>query len=322
MKTLLKAVGLLLALLLLAAGGVYAWATMTSARLRSRTVETHRVDFPIPFPLTDEERATLPPGEDPSAAALARAIERGRHLVQSRYVCGECHGTSFGGGTMIDDPMIGRAFGPNITTGAGSRSLGFEAADWDRAVRHGVSREGRPMVMPAVDFQLMSDQELSDVVAYVRSMPAVDNEVEPVRLGPVGRVLVSLGAIPLSADEIPSHTAMHAVNPPPPEVSTAFGRHLAGVCSGCHGATFVGGPIPGGDPAWPPARNLTPHAQALGPWRYEDFVTALREGTRPDGSALLAPMSTILPYARNMTDVELEALWEYLRALPPVPPAE
>jgi hypothetical protein len=48
------------------------------------------------------------------------------------------------------------------------------------------------------------------------------------------------------------------------------------------------------------------------------FTTALREGKRPDGTALRSPMTNIMPYARNMTEVELEALWAYLRSLPPV----
>jgi mono/diheme cytochrome c family protein len=310
---------LLVVLLLFVCGG-YGWAAVTAAGARSRLIETHRIDFPIPFPLTEEERAELAPGEDPAAAALARAIERGRHLVESRYVCGDCHGTNFAGGVMIDDPMIGRALGPNLTGGRGSRIDRFTPADWDRAVRHGVSLEGRPMVMPAVDSQLMSDQELSDIIAFLRTQPAVDNEVAPVRFGPLGTVLVATKALPFSVDAIPSHAAPHAAFPPATEVSVEFGRHIAGVCTGCHGATFVGGPIPGAPPAWAPARNLTPHADALGNWTYEDFVAALRDGIRPDGTALREPMTFIIPYTRNQLEVEVEALWMYLRSLPPVAP--
>jgi hypothetical protein len=32
-------------------------------------------------------------------------------------------------------------------------------------------------------------------------------------------------------------------------------------------------------------------------------------------------MAEVLPYARNMTEVELEAIWLYLQSLPPVPTA-
>jgi mono/diheme cytochrome c family protein len=318
-KPLELGLALLGVLVLLVCGG-YGWAAVTTSSLRSRTIEAHRADFPVPFPLTEEERATLAPGDDADRVALARAIERGRHLVEARYVCGDCHGANFGGGVMIDDPMIGRALGPNLTTGSGSVTTSYGPADWDRAVRHGLTPDGFPTVMPAVDFLLMSDQELSDVVAYIRSMPPVDNEVEPVRLGPLGTVLVATGALPFSADFIPSHREPHAALPPVASVSVEFGRHISGVCSGCHGPNFTGGPIPGGDPSWAPAKNLTPHEQALGSWNYEDFVTAMRSGTRPDGTALLEPMTFIAPYARNMTEVELQALWTYLQSLPPVAP--
>jgi mono/diheme cytochrome c family protein len=164
----------------------------------------------------------------------------------------------------------------------------------------------------------MSDQELSDAVMYIRSFPPVDNTVPEKALGPLGKVLVATGQLPFSADVIESHTAEHAALPPPSEVSVEFGRHLAGVCSGCHGENFAGGPIPGGDPAWPPARNLTPDPTGLAGWSYESFVAALREGVRPDGTPLRAPMDAMPIYAQQMTDVEVQALWTYLQSLPPV----
>ncbi|HKJ02975.1 MAG TPA: cytochrome c, partial [Longimicrobiales bacterium] len=97
-----------------------------------------------------------------------------------------------------------------------------------------------------------------------------------------------------------------------------FGAHLAGVCTGCHSATFAGGPVAGGDPSWPPAANLTP-AGNLGSWSEEQFVTVLRTGTRPDGTQLLPPMSLMTAYAQRMTDTELAALYLYLKSLPAAP---
>ena len=322
MKTALKVVVSMLVVLVLAAGGFYAWANMKVNSLRSRTIETHRVDFPIPFPLSEIETAELASPDSADEVALARAIERGRHFVGSRYLCTECHGQNFGGGTMVDDPALGRILGPNITTGVGSVTLAYGPADWDRAVRHGVASSGLPTVMPAEDFQLMSDQELADVVAYIRSMPPVDNEVVTVDLGPVGTVLLALGQLRFAADVIPTHTAPHGARPPETEVTAEFGEHLAGVCTGCHRADLSGGPVPGGDPSWPPARNLTPHKDGLGAWTYEDFARALREAKRPDGSDLQAPMSMITGFTRNMSETEIQALWTYLRSVPRVATAE
>jgi len=45
----------------------------------------------------------------------------------------------------------------------------------------------------------------------------------------------------------------------------------------------------------------------------------MREGKRPDGGMLRAPMSSVVRYGKNMTGVEMEALWNYLQSLPPVP---
>ncbi len=92
----------------------------------------------------------------------------------------------------------------------------------------------------------------------------------------------------------------------------------AGPTTGCQRADLSGGPIAGGDPSWVPARNLTPHADGLAGWTYEQFVAAMRDGMRPNGTTLLLPMTIVLPYARRMTDVEMEALWVYLRSVPPV----
>src|SRR5690349_10627862 len=120
MKTAFKVLGVLVLLILLAAGGLFAWASRSSSQSLARTIETHTVDFPIPFPLDSAEAEGLDP-EEAEALAFDRAVERGAHLVEARYVCVECHGQNLGGGTMINVPAIGVMLGPNITGGPGSR---------------------------------------------------------------------------------------------------------------------------------------------------------------------------------------------------------
>ena len=219
---------------------------------------------------------------------------------------------------MIDDPAIGRILGPNLTAGAGSVTAGFRPSDWDRIVRHGVKPDGTPALMPSGDFQQMSDQELSDVVLFIGSQPPVNHRVPPPALGPVGKVLVATGKFTLSADQIAANPVSHPVAPPAATPTAEFGRHLATTCTGCHRADLGGGPIVGGDPSWPPAANLTPGPAGLGGWTAAQFVATLQGGKRPDGTALRAPMSQIVPYAQKMTAVELQALWTYLRSVPVV----
>lgn len=317
-KKILQFVAAVLLLIVLLGGGFYTWASVASANVMDRAFTAHDEPFPIPFPLTLEEieEQGLAP-EAAEAAAMAQAVERGQHLLESRYACSDCHGEDFGGGIMIDAFPIGTLLGPNITTGAGSRTLEYTAADWDRAVRHGVLPDGRPAVMPATEFRNMSDQELSDIVTYIRSQPPVDEATQPPVLGPLGKVLLATGQLPVSADVLANLTD-HLALPPVTDVSVDFGAHIASPCTGCHGPALSGGPIPGGDPSWVPARNLTPAEDGMAAWNFADFEGALREGIRPDGTPLQMPMTLALPYTSKLTDVEMEALWLYLSSLDPL----
>ena len=247
-KLILKIFTIALVVLCLVGAGAYGWASVTSASLLSRTFQTHAIEVPVPFPLTVGELSELGIEQDlGNEIALVRARERGQHLVEARYGCVECHGQDFSGGVMLDAFPLGTLLGPNITTGEGSVTVGYTARDWDRIVRHGVKPDGTPAAMPSEDFQLMSDQELSDIIAYVRSRPPMFGEVAPVRLGPLGKFLLATRQLPLSADLIGSHDVAHAAYPPETEVSAEFGRHLAGVCTGCHRQDLSGGPIAAGD---------------------------------------------------------------------------
>jgi mono/diheme cytochrome c family protein len=330
-KSLLRILLGLVLVLLLCAIAVYAWALHKDRVLLARIIPTHEVDFPIPFPLSDDEVASIRrqravagvegdalAGVDLDSIARARAVERGDHLVHARYGCVECHGQDFGGGVMVDDPMLGQMLGPNITAGKGGRTASYTASDWDRIVRHGIRSDGRPAAMPSVDFQQMSDEELSDIVAYIGSRPAVNKTVPPVHLGPVGTVLLAVGLLPLSVDQIKDHMSPHPKYPPEAEPTAEFGMHLAATCMGCHGEDLSGGPIAGGDPSWPPASNLTRHPDGTAGWTYDQFAAVLRTGKKPDGTDVRAPMSQMVPYGQQMNDVEVRALWAYIQSVPPV----
>lgn len=320
MKTLLRFVGgLLLVVLVLGVAG-YLWVSSAAAQVFDRTVDTHEIDFPIPYPVTGSEGAEAAMAATTAEAApaeavdpMAAAVARGEHLVRARYGCADCHGEDFSGGVMMDAMPVARAFGPNLTGGEGSPVGDFTPADWDRAVRHGVGGDGRPLIMPSQDFLRMSDQELSDIVAYIRSFPPVDNEVEPVTLGPVGKLLIARGSMRLSADYV-EHHGRHAALPPEAAPTAEFGAHLAAACVGCHKEDYTGGDI-GGDPSWPPAANLTGAGRIPG-WSLDEFSRVLREGVRPDGTELLEPMTFVVPLAGRMSDVEIEALYHYFRSLP------
>ena len=242
----------------------------------------------------------------------ADAVLRGRHIAETRG-CVDCHGQDFGGAKVIDDPAVGLMWGSNLTAGRGSRTAGFTDADWVRAIRHGVSKERRGLVlMPSLEYAHFSDADLGALIAYLKTVPKVDRDSVPVKVGPVARALMLAGEIKIAAEHID-----HAGLRPPvvtPGITVDYGRYLAVGCTGCHGEQFAGGRIAGAPPDWPLSRNLTP-AGDLARWTEADFLKVLETGVRPDGKQL----SPVMPLAfGKMNDVEKKALWTYLKTLPPV----
>jgi len=238
-------------------------------------------------------------------------IARGEHVVTVRG-CLDCHGVGLAGNTIIDQPIIGRVAGPNLTLGG--RGAELEPRDWELAVRHGVRRDGAPLqFMPASEFTGLSDEDLAAIIAYARSVPAVRQPAPSSYAGPMLRTMYVAGKVKLlSAEEIDharAHPRRMVVEP-----TATYGKYLASGCTGCHGDGFSGGKIPGAPPDWGPAANITP--AGIGRWTDADFARTLRTGRRPDGSAI---DSTVMPIRllRHMDDVELAALYAYLRTVPP-----
>jgi len=258
-------------------------------------------------------RAHFDVAEHPLAITSDSAtLARGRHLA-AIHGCTECHGPALGGRVLLENAAIGRIAAPNVSVGG--RGAALTPADWERAVRHGLRRDGSPLLfMPAHEFAGAADDEVAAIVAFALSLPAQHTTVPPMAPGPLARALFLTGQIALvpaeRIDQAAPHAAHVVVAP-----DSAYGAHLAAGCIGCHGPTYAGGKIPGTPPDWPPAPNLTP--TGIGRWTLDDFERALREGRRPDRSPIRPPMP--LGATRQMTDVELEALWAYLRTLPPRP---
>lgn len=240
------------------------------------------------------------------------SIERGHHIARTRG-CVDCHGPDFGGAKVVDNTPIGRLHGSNITRGQGGLPAGFRDEDWIRAIRHGVAADGRPLfLMPSQEFAHFSDEDLGALIAYLKTIPAVDRARVPIALGPVGRALVVTGKFPIAAEVI-DHANLKPATVQPAR-SIEYGRYLAVGCVGCHGPNYSGGRIAGGPPDWPAAANLTTHDKAaVAGWNEQDFFTALRTGHRPNGTEI----SPVMPRAfGQMNDTELGALWLFLKSLP------
>ena len=310
MKKALKWGAWALAAIVLVALVVWFWAHQATTSRYEKQWTVHKAEFPIPFPLKADE---VPAGADPQALALERAIQRGRHLVDSRVSCDGCHGKDFGGAAVIDVPLVARWVAPNLTLGEGSVTRDFTSNDWDRAVRHGVRHNGQTSSMPSQDFANLTDHELSDIVAYIRSMPPVARDMGRVKFGPVFEFVIATDPKVFVAFNI-DHDKPHVVEPPAEAPNAELGQHIVQVCRGCHGANLSGGKLDG-DPDMPIVGNITPHETGLKGWSESDFIRALREGKRKDGTDI----NKMMPWQAygKMTDTELKALWAYLQTVPP-----
>lgn len=261
------------------------------------------------------------PNDPVTSSNDPQSIERGRHISHAIAKCADCHGEDLGGKLMVDDPLVGTLYGPNLTSGQGSVTVGFTDADYIRAIRYGLRRDSTPLfIMPSNEYWYHDDDELAAIISYVRSVPPVNRESIGRRIGPMIRVLNLFGQAEIFPTETIDHTGKR---PPVPaeEATIEYGRHMStvGGCSGCHGPGLSGGPMPGAPPDWPPALNLTPDPETgIGKWSKADFVKAMRTGVTPDGRTL-GPDYMPWKATAQMKDVEIQALYLYLKSLPPKP---
>lgn len=245
------------------------------------------------------------------------AIARGHHLADAISKCTDCHGPGLGGGAVFDGAPMGRLTAPNLTRGHGGLGSTLSDVDWERAIRHGVLRDGRSVrVMPSAVFQNLSDEDLADIIAWAQSVPPVNNVLPPTHLMLLPRALMVFGQLPLmvAAEVDPS---VHPPKTMPASATAAYGAYITrvGGCVHCHGPTFSGGKIPGGDPSWAPGANITPTGLAL--YHEASFDTVLSTGRRPDGTQLRAPMPW--QFTARMSPDEFHALWLYLQSVPGKP---
>jgi mono/diheme cytochrome c family protein len=247
----------------------------------------------------------------------AASIERGHHIATVIADCIGCHGKDFGGSVILDDSAIGRVVALNLTKGKNGVGSVLSDADFAHILRYGIKPDGTSvLVMPSVDFMHFSDTDLADVIAYIKSLPPVDSNLPPTQLGPLGRVLMVAGQLPLV---IASRIDQSKVGGPDmsPAVSAEYGGYMVSFsCAGCHGDGLSGGPIVGAPPDFPLAANLTP-SDEVGAWTEADFRRAIQTGMTPSGKKLKPemPHTTFV----NLTDDEVKALWLYGHALPARP---
>jgi mono/diheme cytochrome c family protein len=263
-------------------------------------------------------------------------IDRGRYIVRDLAPCAACHGdpaqrpayftgadVPLSGGFVFDIPP-GQFYALNITPDAATGLGNVSDRAIARALRYGVGHDGRAL-LPFMEMQGLSDDDLVAVVSYLRTVPAVGNPVPNHHFTLLGKVVkATVMANPVGPSAPPPAQA-------PRGASVETGRYLVesvALCWSCHternmmtgeltGPRFGGttGFIESDDPehSWsPPNITSDPETGRLGSVSEDQFIARFRMGRLIPGSPM--PWQG---YAR-LADDDLRAIYRYLKSVPSV----
>lgn len=271
-----------------------------------------------PFDDVTEDRPMIPPEQGEYAARLSD--------------CVACHSTEggppFAGGLEMGTPL-GSIFATNITpdkeTGIGNYSL----ADFDNAVRRGVTPDGRRLypAMPYPSYEKLSDRDVEALYDYFM------NHVEPVRQenrpssipSPLNMrwPLAFWNGVFTDGETYQADPAQDAV--------WNRGAYLVqgpGHCGACHtprGPAMQEVSLDESHPKYLSGTNLdgwyvpslrNDHNTGLGRWSEQDIVDYLKDGRNKHG-VVFGPMAEVVNNSTTFTTNEdLTAIARYLKSLP------
>lgn len=259
-------------------------------------------------------------------------MQRGAYIFAAAD-CTGCHtdtknnGKPLAGGRALATPF-GTFYGPNITPDPRTGIGGWTEAQFHLALREGINEHGSYMfpVFPFTAFTGMTDGDVSDLWAFLKSQPPVEqrnkaHDVTPpfgFRFGLMFWRLLFFRPGPIAPD--PAHDA-----------EWNRGNYLANAvahCGECHTPrNFLGGlktsQAYAGNPAGPDgqkAPNITPDPEkGIGKWSLEDVETILKTGQTPDFDFVGSGMAEVVKGTSKLTDDDRHAIAVYLKTLKPIP---
>lgn len=263
-------------------------------------------------------------------AVDAAAVKRGAYIFTAAD-CAACHtdsknkGAPLAGGVALVTPF-GTFFGPNITPDRGAGIGDWTEADFRRALREGRSRDGAFLfpVFPYTSFTLMSDGDIADLYAYLRTQPAAATPDKPQAakfpfgFRPLLFVWQSLFFTPGPLQPDPGQSA-----------EWNRGRYLVEAVAHCeechtprnflgaldHARAFTGNPH---GPDRQSAPNITPDpVTGIGKWSIDDIETLLKSGQTPAFDFVGAGMAQVVDGTSKLSDADRHAIAVYLKSLPP-----
>ncbi len=268
-----------------------------------------------------------------SAGALApRApnLDNGKTMFYAGG-CAECHATPnqddksrLGGGLALKT-MFGTFYPPNISSDRKDGIGAWSEANFITAMWKGTSPDGSHYypVFPYTSYQRMTMDDVRDLFAYLKTLPAVQGRARDHDLPLIFKFRPMLGGWKLLfLDGKPFR--------PDPEKSGQWNRgaYLANApshCAECHSPRnllggiiqsqrFAGGPDPeGGDGRVP---NIT--QAGIGDYSERDIERVLETGDTPGGDSVGGAMAKVVSNTSKLAAEDRAAIAAYVKSLPPV----
>ena len=255
-------------------------------------------------------------------------LEHGRYVFYAAG-CISCHTRDqlMAGGRPVVTPF-GTFYPPNATPQKEHGIGDWSEDDFVRALREGLSPQGEHYypAFPYPSYTRMTQQDMQALYAYLMTLPESSRAIRPHNLD-----------WPFSVRPMMSYWKARRFSPgefvADPEKSTQWNRgaYLAdalGHCGECHtprdylGASrrdyYMAGTCVGPEGVRVP--NITPDRETgIGDWTYEQLVTFLGTGKRPDGSFTGSVMAEVLGTgSMRLTQDDLHSLGTYLQSLPAI----
>lgn len=290
----------------------------------------------------------------PSTEVVERTPERltrGTHLAENAAMCMHCHSghddeklglpidrARLGAGGLTIDEQVGfpgSVTPPNITPDVQTGIGAWTDGEVMRAIREGVSRDGRalfPMMPYRTYASALTDEDVRSIVVYLRALPPRVHQVPPRQLPMPLPVFIRFAPKPV---DVPAPELDDATD------HAAYGARLVarGLCIDCHsqmergqlvpGMEFAGGrefmlPRKDGRKARVVTANITtdPETGYFGRATKDAFIARVRSWGALRANLPDAPLgtNTLMPWLElsNMSDADLGAIFDHMKTVKPV----
>jgi mono/diheme cytochrome c family protein len=244
--------------------------------------------------------------------------------------CASCHAPNqedrsrLGGDVSLKSPF-GTFYSPNISPDSADGIGAWSEANFITAMWKGTSPAGRHYypAFPYTSYQRMKQDDVRDLFAYLRTLPAVQGKARDHDLPLPFRIRRVLGLWkflflddrqfePDAGKPREWNRGAYLVNGP-------------GHCAECHSprnrlggiiasGRFTGGPDPEGSGGSIP--NITP--AGIGDFSQADIERVLESGELPDGDSVGGAMRAVVRNTSQLPAADRSAIAAYLKSLPPV----